>query len=77
MGGKKIGLSLIVFLVATAIYVCGLVFEWNGKGMDADQWIGLTWKILLFACGSNVVAMGIHAFATNNVSSAEKLKDEG
>ena len=76
MGGKKIGLSLIIFIVSTGIYVCGLIFEWNGKGMNADQWLGLSWKILLFACGSNVVAMGIHAFGKNNVSGQEKYKND-
>jgi len=76
LGGKKIGLSVLAFVVMTALYVLGLCFEWNGKALTADHWCSMTWKLILFAIGANVGGMAIHAFAKNKVSTDEKNKDE-
>jgi hypothetical protein len=75
-GGTKVGLCFIILFISTALYVLGLIFEWNGKGMTADDWCSLAKWLALFAVGGNAIGMGIHAFAKNPVSTVIKKNIE-
>lgn len=71
-GGTKVGLCFIILFVATALFVLGLIFEWNGKGMDADDWCSLAKWLAAFAVGGNLGGMAVHAFGRKKVGTILK-----
>ena len=64
LGGKKIGVCMIVFAVASV----GLFLT----RLTSAEWIGVSQFLVVAALGSNVAGMGIHGFAKNKISGKAK-----
>jgi|MudIll2142460700_1097286.scaffolds.fasta_scaffold2901099_2 putative copper export protein len=63
LGGVKVGMALMVFVVSTVLLCVKFITE--------DAWTYMATFCVLTAVGGNLVGMGIHAFAKNPQASVE------